>query len=64
MSVRADGKDRVKLDAQMSHSLQGGDRAIGLTMNVSQSLLPSPIDLRVNLAANTSSDRWVHPTVF
>ncbi|KAK1879652.1 hypothetical protein KUDE01_027769, partial [Dissostichus eleginoides] len=54
--VRADGKDRVKLDAQMSHSFQRGERAMGLTVNVSQSLLPSASDLHVNMAANMSSD--------
>ncbi len=59
--VRADGKDRMKLDAQMSHSLQRGDRAVGLKMNLSQSLLPSATDLHVNMAANMSSDRCVHP---
>lgn len=59
--VRADGKDRVKLDAQMSHSLLRGDRALGLKVNVSQSLLPSATDLHVNMAANMSSDRCVHP---
>ncbi|XP_044075986.1 uncharacterized protein LOC122887130 [Siniperca chuatsi] len=54
--VRADGKDRVKLDIQMSHSLQRGDRAVGLRVNISQSLLPSATDLHVNMAANMSSD--------
>ncbi|XP_039672137.1 uncharacterized protein LOC120568593 [Perca fluviatilis] len=54
--VRADGKDRVKLDAQMSHSFLRGDTAVGLRLNVSQSLLPSATDLHVNLAANMSSD--------
>ncbi|XP_037642433.1 uncharacterized protein LOC119498040 [Sebastes umbrosus] len=54
--VRADGKDRVKLDAKMSHSFQRGDRAVGLRVNVSQSLLPSATDLHVNMAANMSSD--------
>ena len=58
--VRADGKDRVKLDAQMSHSFQRGERAMGLTVNVSQSLLPSATDLHVNMAANMFSDRCVH----
>ncbi|TKS80112.1 putative uncharacterized protein LOC400499 [Collichthys lucidus] len=53
--VRADGKDRVKLDAQMSHILQRGERAVTLTVNVSQSLLPSATDLHVNMAANMSS---------
>ncbi|XP_063741936.1 uncharacterized protein LOC134865985 [Eleginops maclovinus] len=54
--VRADGKDRVKLDAQMSHSFQRGDRTVGLRVNVSQSLLPSATDLQVNMTANMSSD--------
>ncbi len=58
--VRADGKDRVKLDAQMFHSLQRGDRALGLRVNVSQSLLPSSTDLHLNMAANISSDRYIH----
>ncbi|XP_071348305.1 uncharacterized protein [Trachinotus anak] len=54
--VKADGKDRVKLDAQMTHSLQKEHRAVGLRMNLSQSLLPSATDLHVNMAANMSSD--------
>lgn len=62
--VRADGKDRMKLDAQMSHSLQRGERAVGLRVNLSQSLLPSATDLHVNMDANMSSDRCVHPPVF
>ncbi|XP_051279537.1 uncharacterized protein LOC127375918 isoform X2 [Dicentrarchus labrax] len=54
--VRADGKDRVKVDAQMSHSLQREDRSVGLRVNISQSLLPSATELHVNMAANMSSD--------
>lgn len=61
MNVRADGKDRVKLDTQVSHSLQRGERTVGLRVNVSQSLLHSPADLRLNMAANMSSDRCVDP---
>ncbi|CAG5896969.1 unnamed protein product [Menidia menidia] len=57
VSVKADGKDRVILDAQMSHSLQKGDRAAGLRMNLSQSLLPTATNLNLNMAANVSSDR-------
>ncbi|KAE8291162.1 hypothetical protein D5F01_LYC10756 [Larimichthys crocea] len=53
--VKADGKDRVKLDAQMSHILQRGERAVALMVNVSQSLLPTATDLHVNMAANMSS---------
>ncbi|XP_036941120.1 uncharacterized protein LOC119011822 isoform X1 [Acanthopagrus latus] len=56
VNVRADGKDRVKLDTQVSHSLQRGERTVGLRVNVSQSLLHSPTDLRLNMAANMSSD--------
>ncbi|KAM8851209.1 uncharacterized protein AB9W97_022010 isoform 3-T3 [Spinachia spinachia] len=55
--VRADGKDTVRLNAQISHTLQGGDRAVGLKVNVSQGLLPSATDMHVNMAANVSSDR-------
>lgn len=62
--MRADGKDRVKLDAQMSHHLQRGDRALGLTVNISQSLLPSATDLHVNMAASMSSDKCVHHLLF
>nr|XP_040026805.1 uncharacterized protein LOC120815845 isoform X3 [Gasterosteus aculeatus aculeatus] len=54
--VRADGKDAVKLNAQISHTFQGGARAVGLKVNVSQSLLPSATDMHVNMAANVSSD--------
>ncbi|XP_030607400.1 uncharacterized protein LOC115795564 [Archocentrus centrarchus] len=55
--VRADGKDRLKLNAQMSHFMQKGDRAVGLRLNLSQSLLPTTTDLHVNIAGNMSSDR-------
>lgn len=58
--VRANGKDRVKLDAQMSHSVQGEDRAVGLRLNLSQSLLPAATDLHVNMDANMTTDRSVH----
>ncbi|XP_068995564.1 uncharacterized protein [Embiotoca jacksoni] len=62
--VRADGKDRVMLNAQMSHILQRGDRAVGLRLNLSQSLLPTPTDLHVNMAANMSSDSvFLHGSV-
>ncbi|TNN69892.1 hypothetical protein EYF80_019960 [Liparis tanakae] len=54
--VRADGKDRVKLNAQIYHTFLKGDRAVGLKVNVSQSLLPSATDMHVNMAANMSSD--------
>lgn len=59
--VKADGKDRVKLDAQMSHILQRGERAVALMVNVSQSLLPTATDLHVNMTANMSSHRCVQP---
>lgn len=62
--VRADGKDRVKLDAEMAHSLQREHRTMGLRINLSQSLLPSSTDLHVNMTANMSSDRCVYPPVF
>lgn len=60
MCVRADGKDRVKLDAQTSHSLQSGHRAVGLTVNVSQSLLGPATDLHMNMAANMSLEKSVY----
>lgn len=56
--VKADGKDRVMLNAQMSHSLQGGDKAVGLMLNLSQSLLPAATDLHLDMVANMSSDRF------
>ncbi|XP_034558150.1 uncharacterized protein LOC117826305 [Notolabrus celidotus] len=56
MKVRADGKDRVRLEALMSHTLQRGNRAVELRVNISQSVLPSASDLHVNMAANMSSD--------
>jgi len=58
--VKADGKDRVMLNAQMSNSLQKRNRAVGLRVNLSQSLLPTAANLNVNIAANISSDRFVH----
>uniref|UniRef100_A0A7N6A2B4 Vitellogenin domain-containing protein n=1 Tax=Anabas testudineus TaxID=64144 RepID=A0A7N6A2B4_ANATE len=54
--VRADGKDRVRLDAQVSHFHQREGRAVALRMNLSQSLLPVATDLCLNMAVNTSSD--------
>lgn len=57
--VRADGKDKLKLNADMSHYMQKGDRAVGLRLNLSQSLLPTATDLHVNIAGNVSSDRFV-----
>lgn len=62
--VRADGKDRVKLDAQMSHLHQREDRAVGLRLNLSQSLLPVATDLHLNMAVNMSSERCAHPLYF
>lgn len=56
--MRADGKDRVRLDVQMSQSLQREHRAVGLRMNLSQSLMPMATDLHVNMAANMTSDRY------
>ncbi|KAM8838905.1 uncharacterized protein ACB058_015501 isoform 2-T2 [Synchiropus picturatus] len=50
--VKADGKDRALLDAQMSHSLQQGGRSMGLRMNLSQSLLPALTDLYISTMAN------------
>lgn len=60
VQVRADGKDRVKLDASMFHFLQRGNNSVGLTVNVSQSLLPSASDLHLNMAANTSSEKCAY----
>nr|XP_020442398.1 uncharacterized protein LOC109951951 [Monopterus albus] len=54
--VRTDGKDRVNLDAQLSHFLQREDRAVGLRVNLSQSLLTTASNLHLNMAANMSSD--------
>ncbi|XP_056913419.1 uncharacterized protein LOC130539234 isoform X1 [Takifugu flavidus] len=56
VQVRADGMDRVKLDASTFHFLQRGNSSAGLTVNISQSLLPSASDLHLNMAANTSSE--------
>ncbi|XP_068195919.1 uncharacterized protein [Antennarius striatus] len=56
VQVRADGKDRVRLDAWMRHAPQGGDQSLELRVNVSQSLLPVASDLRVGVAANVTSD--------
>lgn len=60
MQVRADGTDRVKLDASTFHFLQRGNSSAGLTVNISQSLLPSASDLHLNMAANTSSEKCVY----
>lgn len=62
--VRTDGKDRVRLDAQVSHFHQREDRAVGLSMHLSQSLLPVASDLHLNMTANMSSDRYAHLSIF
>nr|XP_043895928.1 uncharacterized protein LOC122778275 [Solea senegalensis] len=54
--VKADGKDRVKLHAQMSHSHRREHRAVGLRMNLSQNLLPTATELSINMDTNISSD--------
>lgn len=60
LQVRADGTDRVKLDASMFRFLQRGNSSVGLAVNISQSLLPSASDLHLNMAANMSSERCVY----
>lgn len=62
--VKADGKDRLMLDSQMSHSLQRGQRSVGLRLKISQSLLPAVTDIHVNMTANISSDRSVPTSSF
>ena len=57
LSVRADGKDRAVLEAQLSHSLQRGTTALGLHVNLTQSLLPTAAELYLNVSANISSHR-------
>lgn len=60
VKVKADGKDRVKLDALMFRLLQRGSNSVGLTVNVSQNLLPSASDLHLSMAANTSSEKCIY----
>lgn len=62
--VKANGKDRMRLDAQMSHSVRGGDRAAALTVNVSQSLLGSNTNMHAELAANVSTEKSDSPLYF
>lgn len=57
--LKTDGGGRVTLDAQMSHSIRRGHRALGLRLNLAQNLLPSVPVLHLNMAANMSSDRSV-----
>lgn len=59
VQVRADGKERVKLDASVFHFLQRSSNSVGLRVNVSQSLFPSASDLHLSMAANTSSEKCV-----
>lgn len=60
VQVRADGKDRVKLDASMFHFLQRESNSVGLTVNVSQRLFPSASDLHLSMAANASSEKCAY----
>ncbi|XP_019901155.3 uncharacterized protein LOC105030387 isoform X2 [Esox lucius] len=56
--VRADGKNRALLEAQVSHSLMGGTRGLCGQMKVLQSLLPAvATELNFSMSANISSDR-------
>nr|XP_057943014.1 uncharacterized protein LOC131138235 isoform X3 [Doryrhamphus excisus] len=54
IQMKADGKDKLMLDAKMSHSYLWGDRAVALRLNLSQSLLHGLDDLHVKMAANMS----------
>ncbi|XP_054625428.1 uncharacterized protein LOC129177877 [Dunckerocampus dactyliophorus] len=54
VQLKADGKDRLMLDAKMSHSFLRGDRAMALRLNLSQCLLHGLTDLHVRMAANMS----------
>lgn len=61
LCVRADGKDRALLEAQLSHSLQRDTRALSLHLTLLQTLLPTTAtQLHLNMSANMSSDKWVH----
>ncbi|KAK7945812.1 hypothetical protein WMY93_001540 [Mugilogobius chulae] len=52
--LRVDGKDMMTMNVQVFHSLQRAEKAVGLKMNVFQSLLPTIKDLFVDLGANLS----------
>ncbi|XP_061695033.1 uncharacterized protein LOC133510744 isoform X2 [Syngnathoides biaculeatus] len=52
--VKADGKDRLILDAQIFHSLLQENKTMLLRLNLSQSLLHGLTDLHVKMAANMS----------
>ncbi|KAM4557598.1 uncharacterized protein V3H82_017324 [Fundulus diaphanus] len=56
LNVRANGKDRVTLNGQMSHRLQNQDRALRLNLNLSQNLLPTVTDLQLNMATDVTAD--------
>ncbi|KAJ8011260.1 hypothetical protein DPEC_G00056310 [Dallia pectoralis] len=58
MCLRADGKNRASLRAQLSGSQQGATRDLGLQMNLHQSLFPAgATELHLNMSANITSDR-------
>ncbi|XP_029560066.1 uncharacterized protein LOC115156670 isoform X1 [Salmo trutta] len=58
LCVRADGKDRALLEAQLSHSLQRDTRALSIRLALLQTLLPtSATELQLNMSANISSDK-------
>lgn len=61
VQVRADGKERVKLDASTFHLLQRGNSSAGLTLNASHSLSASASDLHLNAVASASSEKWENP---
>ena len=58
LHVVADGKDRARLGARLSHSLSGGERALGLRLNLSQSLVPGA-HLALQLTAQLSEHRYL-----
>ncbi|XP_019733519.1 apolipophorins isoform X1 [Hippocampus comes] len=57
--VKADGRDKLILDAQVSHLFLQEDKSVLLGLNFSQSLLPKLTDLHVKMAAHMSRQRHV-----
>lgn len=57
--VKADGRDKLRLDARLSHLVLREEQSVLLGLNLSQSLLPRLTDLRVKMAAHTSGQRHV-----
>uniref|UniRef100_A0AAV2JUM6 Vitellogenin n=1 Tax=Knipowitschia caucasica TaxID=637954 RepID=A0AAV2JUM6_KNICA len=53
--LRAEGKDKMTMDAQVFHTLQRAEKSVGLKINLHQSLLPTTKDLFMDIVSGDLS---------